>query len=103
MQEVGNAIDQAGAYAPVAGFKILLAKQIAAILDDENLSSKDAQTLTGIDKSEFSRLRNARTERFTIDRLVVVLGVLGFGVELRAEIVQSRSVARPQSIVEEHA
>lgn len=103
MRNIGNQTDQIAAHVLVASFKQSLAKQISVVLDDGNLSSKRAQDLTGINASEFSRLRNLRTERFTIDRLVVILVTLGFNVELKADTTQVRSLSRLPIHLEGHA
>jgi predicted XRE-type DNA-binding protein len=60
---------------------VLLAAQIIKVLDAEELSTRQAETRTGIAHSEFVRIRNVNLARFTIDRLVTILGRLGQEVE----------------------
>jgi predicted XRE-type DNA-binding protein len=72
--------------ADVRQAKALLAAQIVKVLDDENLSTRQAETHTGIAHSEFVRIRNVNLGRFTIDRLVTILGRLGQEVELSINV-----------------
>jgi len=67
--------------ADVRQAKALLAAQIIKILDAEELSTRQAEGKTGVAHSEFVRIRNVNLGRFTIDRLVAILGRLGQEVE----------------------
>ena len=67
--------------ADVRQAKALLAAQIIKVLDAEELSTRQAEARTGIAHSEFVRIRNVNLGRFTIDRLVTILGRLGQEVE----------------------
>ena len=67
--------------ADVRQAKALLAAQIIKVLDAEELSTRQAEAQTGIAHSEFVRIRNVNLGRFTIDRLVTILGRLGQEVE----------------------
>ncbi len=60
--------------------------QIMHILDAEGLSTRQAEARTGVSHSEFSRIRQARFSRFTIDRLMAILGLLGQEVELSVSV-----------------
>lgn len=68
--------------ADVRQAKALLGTQIMNILDAEGLSTRQAEARTGVSHSEFSRIRQARFSRFTIDRLMLILARLGQQVEL---------------------
>lgn len=68
--------------ADVRQAKALLGVQIIRILDADGLSTREAEAQTGVAHSEFSRIRQAKFSRFTIDRLVGILGKLGQEVEL---------------------
>ena len=68
--------------ADVRQAKALLAAQIIKILDEERLSTRQAEARTGISHSEFSRIRNVRLDRFTFDRLMAILDRLGHQVEV---------------------
>ena len=68
--------------ADILQLKSILAAQIIGILDDRNLSVRKAQQLTGVAASEFSRVRNAKLTRFTVDRLMTILNKLDQEVEV---------------------
>jgi predicted XRE-type DNA-binding protein len=72
--------------ADVRQAKALLGTQIMKILDDEGLSTRQAETRTGVAHSEFARIRRANFSRFTIDRLMAILGRLGQEVELTVSV-----------------
>ena len=72
--------------ADVRQAKALLAAQIIKILDAEGLSTRQAEARTGIAHSEFVRIRNVNLARFTIDRLVMILGRLGQEVEVSIKV-----------------
>ena len=67
--------------ADVRQAKALLAAQIIKVLDAEHWTTRKAAAETGIAHSEFVRIRNINLGRFTIDRLVTILGRLGQEVE----------------------
>ena len=62
--------------------KALLAAEIIKVLEEEGLSTREAQARTGINHSEFVRIRGANLKRFTIDRLISILGQLNQEVEI---------------------
>lgn len=62
--------------ADVKQAKAILAARIIGILDDRKLSTRQAGELSGIDQSEFVRIRNANLDRFTIDRLIRIVNRL---------------------------
>jgi predicted XRE-type DNA-binding protein len=66
--------------------RAILAGQIIGVLDDRKLSVRAAQELTGVAASEFSRIRNVKLERFTIDRMITILGKLGQDVEVSVKV-----------------
>lgn len=66
--------------------KALLAAEIIKILDAQGLSTRQAQACTGIAHADFSRIRNAKLDRFTFDRLLTVLDRLGQDVELQVTV-----------------
>jgi len=49
-------------------------------------STRQAEARTGVSHSEFSRIRQAKFSRFTIDRLMAILGLLGQEVELSVSV-----------------
>ncbi|MGH8475770.1 MAG: helix-turn-helix domain-containing protein [Methylococcales bacterium] len=62
--------------------RAIVAAKIICVLDERNLSTRDAERLTGISHSEFSRIRNTRLRRFTLDRMITILGKLDEDVEI---------------------
>src|SRR5271170_7720056 len=72
--------------ADVRQAKALMGAQIVKILDREGLSTRQAEARTGISHSEFSRIRRASFGRFTIDRLMTILGRLGQEVKISVKI-----------------
>lgn len=67
--------------------RALLAAEIIKALDAEKLTVRAAEARTGIAAADFSRIRNVRLDRFTVDRLMTILGRLGqdIKIELRVE------------------
>ncbi len=66
--------------------KSLLAAQIIKILDRDNLTVRKAEELTGIAAADFSRIRNANLGRFTVDRLMTILGRLDQRVDVHVKV-----------------
>lgn len=56
--------------------RALIAAKIIGILDNRALSTRDAEKPTGVSYSEFSRFRNTQLRRFTLDRMIAILGKL---------------------------
>ena len=72
--------------AEVRQAKALLAAEIVKVLDAQGLSTRQAEARTGIAHAEFSRIRNVKLERFTLDRLLTILDKLGQNVELSGTV-----------------
>jgi predicted XRE-type DNA-binding protein len=72
--------------ADVRQAKALMGAQIMRILEEEGLSTRDAEERSGVSHSEFSRIRQGKFSRFTIDRLMGILGRLGQEVELSVSV-----------------
>lgn len=72
--------------ADVRQAKALMGTQILKILDAEGLSTRQAEVRTGVSHSEFSRIRQAKFSRFTIDRLMMILARFGQQVELSVSV-----------------
>jgi len=72
--------------------RAILAAQIINVLDERKLNVRAAEKITGVAASEFSRIRNAKLGRFTIDRMITILGKLGQDVEVTVN-VRARSAA----------
>ncbi len=66
--------------------KALLAAEIIKALDREELTVRAAQARTGFAAADFSRIRNADLNRFTVDRLVSILNRLGSRVDVKVRV-----------------
>ena len=62
--------------------RAIVAAKIIRILDERQLSTRQAERLTGVSHSEFSRIRNTQLRRFTLDRMITILGKLDEDVEV---------------------
>ena len=83
----GNVFRDFGrADADVQQTKALLAARIIGILDDERLSTRKAEARTGVSHADFSRIRKVQLDRFTIDRLMIVLNKLGRRVDVQIDV-----------------
>ena len=76
--------------------RAVLAAKIIGVLDDRKLSLRAAEGLTGVDAAEFSRIRTAKLGRFTIDRMIKILGKLGqeVNVEVTVRPMAGRSLSK---------
>lgn len=77
--------------------RALLAARIVRTLDDREISTREAERMTGIAHSEFSRIRNARLSRFSLDRMITILGRLDKNVEVNVTF-RERQTARRNGI-----
>jgi len=76
--------------------RAILAARIIKTLDARKLTVRAAQAATGIAAAEFSRIRNVKLERFTLDRLIKILGKLDEDVEISIDF-------RPRQDAKVHA
>jgi predicted XRE-type DNA-binding protein len=72
--------------ADVEQLKSILAAKIIGILDDRGLSVRKAEDQTGVKASEFSRIRNAHLERFTVDRLMSIINRLHCRIDVKVSV-----------------
>jgi predicted XRE-type DNA-binding protein len=96
----GNVFREFGyADADAEHLKAVLAAQIIKVLDKRKISVRAAGDLTGIAAADFSRIRQAKLDRFTIDRLMTILGRLDqkvdIAVSVRPRAVQRTAAPRP--------
>jgi len=90
----GNVFRDLGHKSPdIEQFKAILAAEIIKALDREGLTVRAAHARTGIAAADFSRIRNADLERFTVDRLMAVLNRLGSRVEVKVRVRPGESAA----------
>ena len=76
--------------ADVRQFKAILAAEIIKMLDKKGLSVRKAQSLTGVPAADFSRIRTADLERFSSDRLMMILNKLGSRVEVSVRVKERK-------------
>ena len=76
--------------ADVRQFKAILAAEIIKTLDKKGLSVRKAQSLTGVPAADFSRIRTADLERFSSDRLMMILNKLGSRVEVSVRVKERK-------------
>ncbi len=75
----------------------LLAARIIGVLDDRKLTVRAAHELTGIAAADFSRIRRAKLDRFTIDRLMTILARLDQEVEVTVDVhPRQRDAGQPE-------
>ena len=67
-------------------FKAILAAEIIKALDREHLTVRAAHSRTGIAAADFSRIRNADLDRFTVDRLMSIINRLGSSIEVKIRV-----------------
>jgi predicted XRE-type DNA-binding protein len=80
------------ANAEVLQLKAILAGKIIEVLDELKISVRSAHELTGFAAADFSRVRRAKLQRFTVDRLMQMLAKLNQDVEISVSI-RPRSAA----------
>ena len=73
--------------------RAITAAKIIRYLDDRKLSTRDAEKLTGVSHSEFSRIRNTQLGRFTLDRMIAILGKLDEDVEVSVTFKARKHIA----------
>ena len=66
--------------------KALLAAEITKALEERAMSVRQAEAHTGIAAADFSRIRTAKLDRFTVDRLMTILNRLDREVEVRVSV-----------------
>jgi predicted XRE-type DNA-binding protein len=90
----GNAFSDLGIKNPAAlQLKAMLAAEIIKVLDHEGMTVRAAQQRTGIAVADFSRIRNADLGRFTVDRLISIIGRLGSRVEVTVKVRPGKAAA----------
>jgi predicted XRE-type DNA-binding protein len=76
--------------------KAILAAEIVNVLNTRDISTRKAEELTGIAAADFSRIRRAKLDRFTIDRLISILNRFGQSVDISVR-VHAQAVAVSQT------
>ena len=79
--------------ADVRQLKAILAAEIIKALDRGAISVRKAQSLTGIDAGDFSRVRNADFRRISVERLMTMINGLGSRVNVKVKVRRDETVA----------
>ncbi len=66
--------------------RAILAAHVVRVLDARRLSVRDAEKLTGTPYADFSRLRKAKLNGFTVDRLMTILIKLDQEVRVTVDV-----------------
>ena len=83
----GNVFRDLGAREPeLRQLKALLAAEVIKALDERQLSVRKAEELTRIAAADFSRIRQAKLNRFTVDRLMTILDRLDQDVRVSVSV-----------------
>ena len=70
--------------------RAVLAARIIRVLDDRKLTAQAANELTGIAAADFSRLRQTKLGRISIDRIMAILAGLGQQVDVAVDVNPQR-------------
>ena len=68
--------------------------EIIKALDIQGINARQAEGLTGIAATDFSRIRHVKLDRFTIDRLLAILERLDMSIDVQVTV---RPHARQQA------
>jgi predicted XRE-type DNA-binding protein len=77
--------------------KCIMAAEIMKTLDARQWSTRKAEQETGVNHADFTRIRRANIDRYSLERLMIILGTLGQEVELSINVRPriEQSVPRP--------
>ena len=90
----GNVFRDLGLPNPeIEQLKAILAAKIIGVLDGQKISVRAAHEVTGFAAADFSRVRQAKLGRFTIDRLMAMLDRLDQDVEVTVNVQPRRKAA----------
>jgi len=78
--------------------KAILAAEIIKTLDRQFLTVRAAHNRTGFAAADFSRIRNADLERFTVDRLMSIINRLGSTVDVKIRVRHVKTVASKMTV-----
>jgi len=66
--------------------RAILATEIIKVLDRRKLTVRAAEKLTGVSAADLSRIRNVKLDRFSLDRMITILGKLDHEVEVSVSV-----------------
>jgi predicted XRE-type DNA-binding protein len=70
--------------------KAILAAKIIAAMDDRGWTALAAEKAAGVAHTDLSRIRNVKLDRFTLDRMITILGKLDGDVEVTIDVKPRR-------------
>ena len=79
--------------------RAILAARIIQVLDRKKLTVRKAHELTGIAAADYSRIRRANIDRFTVDRLMSILNRLAQDVEVSVNVREGAQGAMSENEV----
>ncbi len=91
--------DTSHPYPEEAKAKSDLARQIYKIIKSRNLTQKEAAKLMGVDQPHVSNIIRGKLSRYSIDRLMRILRLLGRDIEIRVKVHTRRSTPSRLSVV----
>ncbi len=80
--------------ADVEQLKALLAARIIMLLDARKMTVRKAASQTGFAAADFSRIRNAKLGRFTIDRLMTILSRFGEKIDVQVKVQRRKPTSQ---------
>ena len=92
--------DFGDADADLEQLRTILAARIINVLDSRHFTVRKAEDITGVAAADFSRIRQAKLGRFTIDRLMTILARLDQRVQVEVTVRPRR---RAQHAAKERA
>ncbi|WP_375415059.1 helix-turn-helix domain-containing protein [uncultured Bradyrhizobium sp.] len=66
--------------------KAILAAKIIAAMDDRGWTALAAEKATGVTHTDLSRIRNVKLDRFTLDRMITILGKVDQDMEVTIDV-----------------
>ena len=88
--------------AGVDDLKGSLGIEIANALQREGLTVREAHARTGFAAADFSRIRNADLDRFSVERLLTILARLGSRVELSINVQHGVTAGAAHPLIARH-
>jgi predicted XRE-type DNA-binding protein len=77
--------------------RAIVASKIIEALDAHRLTVSAAEAATGVAAAEFSRIRNVKLARFTLDRMIKILGKLDEDIEVSLNFHRRRRASHEAS------
>ena len=89
-----SSVPSDGVPADLIQAKATIAERIVDAMEERHLTVRQAAEMSGVAAADFSRIRNANIERFTLDRLIKILA----GIDAHANVRIHASVASDRAL-----